>query len=118
MQNISVSIKALDHEDLEVHVAGSPAGAFVWLISVDMEHLPSTHDRRAEFHRPFLQIETRRFLDDFRRDIVIAVAATWLTLATVGRWNPERAWDDRLGRLIGALWLIFYLCAPLLALLP
>ncbi|MFI5461058.1 MAG: hypothetical protein ACHRXM_37095 [Isosphaerales bacterium] len=57
-------------------------------------------------------------LDDFRRDIVIAVAATWLTLAMVGRWNPERAWDDRLGRFIGALWMIFYLGAPLLALLP
>jgi len=40
MRNISVSIKALDHEELEVRVAGSPAGAFVWLISVDMEHIP------------------------------------------------------------------------------
>jgi hypothetical protein len=64
-------------------------------------------------------VETMNYLrDDLRRDAAVAVAATWLTLALVGRWNPERAWDDRLGRFLGALWMIFYLGAPLLALLP
>jgi hypothetical protein len=36
----------------------------------------------------------------------------------VGRWNPERAWDDRLGRLLGVVWLFFYLGVQPLALLP
>jgi hypothetical protein len=56
--------------------------------------------------------------DDIRRDVVVAVAATWLTLAIVGRWRPERAWDDRLGRSLGVVWIVFYLCAPLHVLLP
>jgi hypothetical protein len=57
-------------------------------------------------------------LEDFRFDAVIGVAACWLTLAIAGRWRPERAWDDRLGRFIGILWLIFYLGAPMIGLLP
>jgi hypothetical protein len=50
--------------------------------------------------------------DDFRFDATVAIVASWLALAIVGHWRPERAWDDRLGRAIGALWLIFYLGAP------
>jgi hypothetical protein len=56
--------------------------------------------------------------DDLRRDAVIAVLAAWLALRLVGRWNPERAWDDRLGRFVGVLWVFFYLGAQLLALVP
>jgi hypothetical protein len=64
-------------------------------------------------------VEVMNFLrDDIRRDVAIAVVATWLTLAIAGRWHPERAWDDRLGRLLGAVWLSFYLCAPMHVLLP
>jgi hypothetical protein len=64
-------------------------------------------------------VEIMNYLrDDFRRAVAIGVAASWLALAIVGRWNPERAWDDRLGRFLGALWMIFYLGAPLLVLLP
>jgi hypothetical protein len=53
---------------------------------------------------------------DLRRDASIAVLAAWLVLAIVGRWKPERAWDDRLGRLVGVLWVLFYLGARLFAL--
>jgi hypothetical protein len=64
-------------------------------------------------------VEIMNYLrDDLRRDVAVGVAASWLALAVVGRWNPERAWDDRLGRSVGALWMIFYLGAPLLALWP
>ena len=47
--------------------------------------------------------------DDLRREVVVGVAASWLTLVLAGRWKMERAWDDRLGRLLGAFWMIFYL---------
>jgi hypothetical protein len=46
---------------------------------------------------------------DFPRDAMMAIVGGWLTLAVVGRWKPERAWDDRLGRFLGIVWLIFYL---------
>jgi hypothetical protein len=56
-------------------------------------------------------------LGDLRDHMAIAVTATWLLLVGVDRWNPERSWDDRLGRLLGCCWVLFYLCTPLLALL-
>lgn len=34
-----------------------------------------------------------------------AVAAVWVVLAVAGRWRPERSWIDRLGRLLGVLWI-------------
>jgi hypothetical protein len=33
------------------------------------------------------------------------VAAIWLLLALSGRWRPERSWIDRLGRLLGLVWM-------------
>jgi hypothetical protein len=42
-----------------------------------------------------------------------AVAATWLVLATSGRWRPEKSWIDRLGRVLGIVWIsITILTAP------
>jgi hypothetical protein len=38
--------------------------------------------------------------------VSIAIAVAWITLAVVGRWRPEPAWDDRLGRLLAVCWLI------------
>ena len=35
-----------------------------------------------------------------------AVAATWLGLVLSRRWRPEPGWIDRIGRLIGVLWLL------------
>jgi hypothetical protein len=35
-----------------------------------------------------------------------AVAAVWLVLALSGRWRPEKSWIDRLGRLLGAMWIM------------
>ncbi len=37
----------------------------------------------------------------------LGVAIAWITLAIVGRWRPDRGWDDRLGRLVGCFWLIY-----------
>ena len=33
------------------------------------------------------------------------VAAIWLLLVLSGRWRPERSWIDRLGRLLGVVWI-------------
>jgi hypothetical protein len=33
------------------------------------------------------------------------VAAIWLLLALSGLWRPERSWIDRLGRLLGVVWI-------------
>jgi hypothetical protein len=33
------------------------------------------------------------------------VAVIWLLLALTGRWRPERSWIDRLGRLLGVVWI-------------
>ena len=57
------------------------------------------------------------FLHEFRYTAAAAIAAVWIAMAIVGRWRPERAWDDRLGRLIGLLWLLFFLLEPLVSLL-
>lgn len=35
-----------------------------------------------------------------------AVATCWATLILGGRWAPEPTWIDRLGRLLGATWLV------------
>ena len=38
--------------------------------------------------------------------ISLVVAASWSTLFVSGRWNPEPHWMDRMGRALGAVWLI------------
>jgi hypothetical protein len=74
---------------------------------------------RPGFYGQRWTVEVLNYLrDDLRRDAVIAVLATWLTLNLVGRWEPEPTWDDRLGRFVGVLWVILYLGVQLLALLP
>ena len=40
-----------------------------------------------------------------------AVAAVWTVLALSGRWRPEGSWIDRLGRLLGATWILISLLA-------
>ncbi len=35
-----------------------------------------------------------------------AVAAVWVLLALSGRWRPEKSWIDRVGRLLGVLWIL------------
>ena len=76
-------------------------------------------ETRPRFYHPRWTVEVMDYLgDDLARDVAIAVAAGWLALMLVGRWRPERAWDDRLGRLLGVAWLGLYLGAPFFALLP
>ncbi|WP_435008512.1 hypothetical protein P12x_005719 [Tundrisphaera lichenicola] len=36
------------------------------------------------------------------------VTGAWVALALGGRWSPERSWIDRLGRLLGAYWVISF----------
>ncbi len=56
--------------------------------------------------------------EGFRFAAILGIAASWITLAIVGRWRPERAWDDRLGRFIGVVWFLFVLGTPFLNLMP
>ena len=43
-----------------------------------------------------------------------AVAASWLTLAFIGRWRSEASWIDRLGRALGFAWILIGPLASLL----
>jgi hypothetical protein len=40
-----------------------------------------------------------------KEQVGCAVAGSWITLAAVGRWRPERDWIDRMGRALGAYWI-------------
>jgi hypothetical protein len=81
--------------------------------------LGAMFEGRPGFHQPQWRGELLFGLHiSFRRDAAIAVLAGWLALVIVGRWNPERTWDDRLGRLLGLLWLFLFVGDPLFALLP
>jgi hypothetical protein len=41
--------------------------------------------------------------------LVVAVPLVWVTLIVTHRWNPEPSWIDRLGRILGVLWMV---CVP------
>jgi hypothetical protein len=57
---------------------------------------------------------------DLGQDTGLAIAALWIILALGGRWRASRDWFDRLGRLIGAGWIVSTVAALLLmyALMP
>ena len=40
-----------------------------------------------------------------------AVATVWLVLALSGRWRPEKSWIDRLGRVLGVIWILITILA-------
>jgi hypothetical protein len=40
----------------------------------------------------------------------IAVGASWLLLCVSRRSKPERSWIDRLGRILGVLWILMAVC--------
>lgn len=73
------------------------------------------YDGRFRFMRPAR-------INDFAQNGVVllahhagwAVIVSWLTLALVGRWHPERSWVDRWGRLLGATWIVIGPVASLL----
>lgn len=46
--------------------------------------------------------------------IGMAVLAAWMTLILGGRWRAEPSWIDRLGRLIGAFWILLGLAVMVL----
>jgi hypothetical protein len=37
--------------------------------------------------------------------VAYAVGSSWITLLVGGRWHAERGWIDRLGRLLGLVWI-------------
>jgi hypothetical protein len=94
---------------LAVRMSGWAAQALI--------HFAFSEDDR--FYAIRSTVEVMNYLrDDVRRDVTVAVTATWITLAIVGCWHPERAWDDRLGRFLGVVWIVFYLSGPMHVLLP
>ncbi len=40
----------------------------------------------------------------YAQQVSFAVVGAWLALALSGRWRTETSWIDRLGRLLGWLW--------------
>jgi hypothetical protein len=42
---------------------------------------------------------------DVPRAAGYAVALAWITLALTGRFEADRGWQDRLGRLLGSCWI-------------
>lgn len=38
----------------------------------------------------------------------VAILASWIALALSGRWRPVPSWLDRVGRLLGLVWIVFY----------
>jgi amino acid transporter len=61
------------------------------------------------YHRDFTQLafdETLKILWGWCGRLAgLSVLASWITLVLSGCWRPERSWIDRLGRLVGVLWI-------------
>ena len=48
-----------------------------------------------------------RVIADGSRVVLVAAAPlAWVSLIATRRWCPERSWIDRLGRILGALWMV------------
>jgi hypothetical protein len=43
------------------------------------------------------------------RETGLAVAAAWMTLLLTGRWRAELSWIDRAGRILGVLWIGYFI---------
>ena len=72
---------------------------------------------RPGIYQPRWTVEILDYLrDDLSREAVVAILSARLSLRLTGQWAPERAWDDRLGRLVAAAWGAFYLGSSLLLL--
>ena len=56
---------------------------------------------------PYVQALYVTITVDIRANVWIGIAVLWSTLLIVGRWDPDRGWDDRLGRLLGLAWLVY-----------
>ena len=71
-------------------------------ISVVVATLPLVFLHASGLARPVIEIAAQIL-------IVIAVPMTWVVLIATRRWNPEPGWIDRLGRILGILWMV---CIP------
>jgi hypothetical protein len=43
------------------------------------------------------------------RETGLAVAAAWMALLLTGRWRAEPSWIDRAGRILGVLWIGYFI---------
>jgi hypothetical protein len=66
-------------------------------------------DCRQDWRR-FTYVSFQNFgyytLNQIREVNGLAVSAVWLVLIVQGYWRPVPEWIDRLGRLLGVLWVI------------
>ena len=46
--------------------------------------------------------------------IGLAVVTAWLTLLLTRGWHPEPTWIDRLGRILGACWVVLFVACVML----
>jgi len=44
--------------------------------------------------------------DEVFKYVGLAVAATWIVLFFSGRWRRSADWIDRMGRVVGVLWIV------------
>jgi hypothetical protein len=60
---------------------------------------------RAGFHRGLIPGAQGLMQSTYAEPVSFCVAGAWLTLALARRWRPEPTWPDRLGRIVGILWI-------------
>jgi hypothetical protein len=71
-----------------------------WWWALKAERMPIS---RVAFH-------SMEYLFQATSRIAVALAAVWLILAASRRFRPEPSWIDRLGRVLGALWIAVAIC--------
>jgi hypothetical protein len=59
---------------------------------------------RAGFLRGLVPGAQSLMLQYYLEPVAFCVSGAWLTLAIARRWRPQPTWTDRLGRLVGLLW--------------
>ncbi len=66
-------------------------------------------------HRPEDNLEWFffRLIQELASGAGMMSIGAWLALVVVGRWRPRPTWTDRLGRVVGACWVILYACDQL-----
>jgi hypothetical protein len=67
--------------------------------------------------KPLDPISFRQIYMSMPTSVASAVAASWATLLVGGRWRADPGWCDRLGRLLGLVWLVpllLWVCVCLL----
>jgi hypothetical protein len=82
---------------------------------VDVLRLPLVG---AQAEHPFVTYWLYTLSLDLSRTVGLAIAAFWFTLLLARRFRPLPHWLDRLGRVVGILWVLTALAAPFIDLAP